>query len=1140
MNSDIDIHNNNSTNFFNLNIKKIIGTSAKNPHQFFIQDDLIAYTASGGVVVCTIDIETNEVIAQRFFCANISYTNHSNHNSNNNNNNNGLKKRRSIIGSGTSSANAYLNMIKSYDYSEKELKRDLYGYPINSEPMEIFGTSIENFDDNYTSNNNDVNGSTNNGTSGNISPSKLKDKVRSINCITISSDKKLLAIGEIGYQPRILIFSLAANSSDNPIWSIYEHSFGINSLIFSPNLKVLCSLGLVNDGFINLWKIGGSNNTNTNNNSVNLIASNRCSNIVHKIVWHENLIITLGLRFIKLWKFDENDSNCTGGISKKPLVLKGKNAILGSLLNGNFIDASILNEDELLVITDTNQLLALKLNVENPKLVILKPPEYEFNSIVVDFHYEQVWLSTGNNYTIKSISFNELVPYNSTGGSSNNVIIPLSSKKLITAFTAKDNNNTISRPIIQIYDFSKTHLAFLTDQEEIKFMKKDNSDRDGINEKVLATSLLKNFAGIKYTHLKEFLAFSHQGIIKKFIDSSELQDIIKFNVIDMDIVPVSNSVTAIEKNDHNTLFIGDKYGTLTILELLDNNNNNNDYKILYQVKAHSSTINEIIYFTFSNHQICCSISRDRMIQIFICPINETNWDLLQTIPIHNGNLLQIIHLQDKIYVCSLDRTISIHKLVFEEKEKEQEEQEHSLRLYQEKIITLKSTPLCMKIFDNDLVVSTNDKSILVFDIVNNFELKRTLRLINDKINESLLVESFIKYRNLIIVWSNDKSLRAFHYQNGKEVGVAWGHLESVLELYLFNDHEIISIGNDACLFCWEVIENLKSSSSSSSSSSSFGSSAGSVISQDNNGKEIPEKQISAPLYTKVTRKILPTAPIKPIEKEGQITPTKINPTTTTTNSPIPKLTAATLKRLEAKQNGAGHTISPSRSISPIRSNSFPNSNSNSNSNSYSASTYSAPVKLSVRTLNFSKLQSPSKTPVINTTFPKRSTSPTRADTNKAKPSHPPHQPPPTITPYVSNSSPTPTSRPIVKKIERNKNLLDNTLGKLDDVANVITKCNDNEKQVIKQKLQLILSLVDKSKSKPKPTITSSSSIIEEEKQDQELLEKYSDKLMKMIEKKLSMTLLNQNNASTSSLSSSSSSSSCSSPSSPTPEALTKE
>ena len=78
-------------------------------------------------------------------------------------------------------------------------------------------------------------------------------------------------------------------------------------------------------------------------------------------------------------------------------------------------------------------------------------------------------------------------------------------------------------------------------------MKKDNSDRDGINEKVLATSLLKNFAGIKYTHLKEFFSIFPSRDNQKFIDSSELQDIIKFNVIDMDIVPVSNSVTAIEK-----------------------------------------------------------------------------------------------------------------------------------------------------------------------------------------------------------------------------------------------------------------------------------------------------------------------------------------------------------------------------------------------------------------------------------------------------------------------------------------------------------------------------------------------------------------------------------------------------------------
>ena len=50
--------------------------------------------------------------------------------------------------------------------------------------------------------------------------------------------------------------------------------------------------------------------TNFNSgNSVSLAASNRCSSMVHKLVWHENLIITLGLRFIKLWKFEDDVTN---------------------------------------------------------------------------------------------------------------------------------------------------------------------------------------------------------------------------------------------------------------------------------------------------------------------------------------------------------------------------------------------------------------------------------------------------------------------------------------------------------------------------------------------------------------------------------------------------------------------------------------------------------------------------------------------------------------------------------------------------------------------------------------------------------------------------------------------------------------
>ena len=1035
--TESEINNLNTHNFFNLNIKKIIGTSAKNSQQFTIQDDLIAYTASGGVVVSTINTQNNEVLNQRFFCANISSNCDYNHDTCNSINNNSI-----------SSANAYLNMLRTENM--EEIKRDLYGYPINSEPIAIYGTPSDSIDDSYCNGNS-------------TSPSKMKDKVRSINCMAISPNKKLLAIGEIGYQPRILIFSLADNSSDNPIWAIYEHSFGIHSLAFSPDLRHLCSLGLINDGFINIWRMStglpnGVSSTTTiptttnfnSGNSVSLAASNRCSSMVHKLVWHENLIITLGLRFIKLWKFEDDVTN-----SKKPQVLKGKNAILGNLISGNFIDASILNDDELLVITNSNQLLLLKLSFDTPKLVTLKTPEFEFSSIVVDYYSEKVWFGS-DNYRIESWPFVELVP----GSVTSPVLVPSSSSaKLINGFTSASSlDGLVSRPILRIFNFSETQLIFLNDCEEIKFMNKESQDC-----KVIATSLLKNLSGLKYTHLDEFLAFSKNGCIKKLVDTSELKDLVEFPVISND--SFTNATTAVEKNG-DTLILGDKYGTLSILKFTSNPG---EYEVLYQTKAHSSTINEIIYFEYEKFQVICSISRDRMIQVFT--MVENTWDLLQTLPIHNGNLLQIAQFQNQIYVCSLDRTISIHKLTIEDEDKK-------LRIYQEKIITLKSTPLCMKIFDKDLVVSTNDKSVLIYDISNNFELKRTLRLVNEKINESLLVESFIKYRNLIIVWSSDKSLRAFQYLNGKEIGVAWGHLESILQLYLYQDHELISIGNDACLFSWEIVENLKASAGSVMSQAEDTTTIGNEVAnlQQQQQQQQQQQPMAAPLYTKVTRKILPTLPVKlsadlkSNEKEKSSTNT-----TVPTPSVTPKLTAATLKRIEAKNNAGQGTNSGSRPTSPLRS--TPSINNLSSSGSVKMASRAGVS--TQKNHNLAKLQSPMKTPTVSTS-PNRPSSPTRPITdtistttaNKVRPR------------VLMSSSPTPPSRLISRREE--KNMVDTAVSKLEDVMNILSKCQPHEKLVIRSKLEQALALVIDNRAE----------------EEQKLLEKYSDQLVELVHKKL--------------------------------------
>lgn len=171
-----------------------------------------------------------------------------------------------------------------------------------------------------------------------------------------------------------------------------------------------------------------------------------------------------------------------------------------------------------------------------------------------------------------------------------------------------------------------------------------------------------------------------------------------------------------------------------------------------------------------------------------------------------------------------------------------------------KSLTLKSTPITMSIFDHDLVVSTSDKQLLVFELENNCEFKRSMKLINDKLNESLQVEMMEKFHHLLIVWSSDKSIRGFDYFTGKAVGVSWGHLDSLLGFFLIQtdtddgdeETELVTIGNDGCLFSWRVTE----------------SSTVRTVPNEENGKMFDEVvcHLPSPVHTKVARKILPTVP----------------------------------------------------------------------------------------------------------------------------------------------------------------------------------------------------------------------------------------------------------------------------------------
>ncbi|CAG90360.2 DEHA2G08030p [Debaryomyces hansenii CBS767] len=849
-----------------LTIESILGTSAKTPDNFVIEGNLMAYTASGGVVVCQLDLQNNRIISQRFFCAN----------SNGQNNNS----------SNPSSANAYLNMAYAEASNQEassptETVKDSYGFPISSEPVIIAGNGINVNGDNSPKGSDTIDLN---------SPSKLKERVRSINCLSLSPNNRVLAIGETGYQPRILLFSLAPDSNNSPIALIYEHSFGINSITFSPDSKYFCSLGLINDGFLNVWKLG--------NNSVHLQASNRCSSIINQVIWHENFIITLGLRLIKVWRFLQDTSNENEKVLQKPSVLKGKSVLLGSLINSNFISGNILNSDELLLIANSNQLLLLKLTYDSLKLICLETPKFMLKCLLVDYELGKVWVGS-DDYTIKSLDFSDLnATVNPTSTQS-----PMS--KINTMFgttslspTKKELKSNSS--ILKLSNFNTDNLVYLSDSEEIIIYSKKNLK----SEKSLVSSLMNDLSGIKDTFSNDLLVFSKSGLIKQVIDSEtkeedNLRAVIKFDLPSNELI--SNSLTAVDSNGEH-LILGDKYGNIYITT----NKINEPYEVIYSTKAHSSTINDIVYFKIGNTEFFSSISRDRMIQVFFRPDDESSrWDILQTLPLHTGNLLRVLFYDRKLYVCSSDRTISVHRF---------ETDRDEIKIYQDKIISIKNSPINMKIIDNDLIISTNDRNMLIYSIKENLEYQRSIKLFNEKTNESLLVENFTIHKNLIIVASSDKSIRVFNYISGKPLSVSWGHSDAILSLVLkLNTNELISISIDGCLFKWNFNESSKKKSTGASNLN---------ISPD-------IKFDSIPLYSKVTRKIIHTpatsginssSPFKPSLARSNSDHSSLQENETgdidTTVSPTPpsRLSNATLKRLEAKKK-AGERISPVRSNS---------------------------------------------------------------------------------------------------------------------------------------------------------------------------------------------------------------------------------
>ena len=225
-----------------------------------------------------------------------------------------------------------------------------------------------------------------------------RERIKTVTCVALSENGKWMAVGESGYNPRVLLFSTAEDALlDTPVSIVSDHTFGLSCVAFSPDSRFLATLGNLNDGFLFIWAV------NLKTGSLTLHATNKCTTNICSMTWCGASLITVGTRHVKIWSVAQSTATTPSRRfslrptsetvpSASPATLCGRNALLGSLVDCTFTSTVAIDDRLVFVGTDTGQLCGVEVSDGSLEVKIFKIFDFGITSLSWHPQYRKVVL----------------------------------------------------------------------------------------------------------------------------------------------------------------------------------------------------------------------------------------------------------------------------------------------------------------------------------------------------------------------------------------------------------------------------------------------------------------------------------------------------------------------------------------------------------------------------------------------------------------------------------------------------------------------------------------------------------------------------------------------------------------------------